>query len=142
MQTSLGNTYTPSSCLAAKLLFSTAPTHEGFPQDKAKCYKDNDSAVTQPLASFPHTALYGHRQGRNVSQLKVALLAGVVSIIMESTSFRNTGTDRETAFVGGLLLSKLDPGGVGFTDRGRGPTPRHVLAPGGLACGSRSQGVC
>lgn len=72
----------------------------------------------------------------------VALLTGVVSIIMESTSFHNTGTDREKAFVGALLLGKLDPGDVGFADPGCGPTPLHRLAPEGLACGGRSQGLC
>lgn len=53
-----------------------------------------------------------------------------------------TGTDREKAFVGALFLGMLDPGGVGFADPGHGPSPLHTSAPEGLACGSKSWGLC
>lgn len=65
----------------------------------------------------------------------VALLRGVLSITMENISFHNTGT--EEAFVGALLLGKLDPGGVGFANPGHGSAQLHISAAEGLACGCK-----
>lgn len=141
MQTALA---TPALLPHASLLSCVSvllPHTKGFCETKPSGAK-RMTAVTQPLASFPYSALYGHRQGRSTSQVMVALLTVVVSVIIESTSFHNTGTDRETVFVGAFLLVKLDLGGVGFAGPVCGPTPLHTLAPEGLACGGRSRGFC
>lgn len=151
------NTCTASWCLFAKLLSST-PTYEGLPWDEAKWCKENDSAATQPLASFFHMAMYGHKQGRNVSQVMMGLLTGVVSIITESTSFHNRYWQRKSFcgsfapwYVGSwwcrlcrsrpwtITTSHIGTRRIGLREQKLGAPLSLPISPGGFL---RGRGIC